>query len=387
MPHTKFSRRSRASSTAGRIEEKETTGYVSASSSEAKAVLVRQRRSSPACVSRDFEEVKAEALKLKTEMPDGSSKIDLVGGTEDEDEMVEQVMYEQYNEMRTVERSCSGRQHAACGVNHSSAEEQDQPHNKSKRRSGSRVSQRRSKSIEEKKEDGEDIERGQGKYLLAKPTEKKKAATPKNKAARPVFKRAKPAVSKDRHVGSGKMTTSKISAGSTATTSKILHAATVSASDGVSTTRLNHASQSKTRPCSAAATCAGRCVAPAIGVKDVVRTGYHVPEPFVIKKSTKPLTSVQPFTLKTAARCDARCDDAKDTENANSNRRLACTDKPLTPKRCVKESAQSSGKGSEKRRMEAYARTANMRNKSVIAARLRAAFPHDIAVVRSSNLT
>jgi hypothetical protein len=323
--------------------------------------------------------------------------------------MVEQVMYEQYNEMRTVrtvERSCSGRQHAACGVNHSSAEEQDQPHNKSKRRSGSRVSQRRSKSIEEKKEDGEDIERGFGKYLLANPTEKKKAATPKNKAARPLFKRAKAAVSKDRHVCSGKMTTSKISAGSTVTTSKILDAATVPASDGVSTTRLNHASRSKSRPFSAAATCAGRCVAPAIGVKDVVRTGYHVPEPFVIKKSTKPLTSVQPFTLKTAARCDARCDDAKDTENANSNSTSACTmrcegvktsrgasskpastDKPLTPKRCVKESAQPSGKGSEKRRMEAYARTANMRNKSVIAARLRAAFPHDIAVVRSSNLT
>ena len=127
-------------------------------------------------MSRDFEEVKAEALKLEKEMPDGSSKIDLVGGTEDE-----AVVYEQYNEMRTVERSCSGRQHAACGVNHSSAEEQDQPHNKSKRRSGSRVSQRRSKSIEEKKEDREDIERGSGRYLLAKPTEKKKAATPKKR--------------------------------------------------------------------------------------------------------------------------------------------------------------------------------------------------------------
>ena len=103
-------------------------------------------------------------------------------------------------------------------------------------------------------------------------------------------------------MGSGKMTTSKISAGSSVTTSKILDAATVSASDGVSTTRLNHASQYKSRPFSAAATCAGRCVAPAIGVKDVVRTGYHVPEPFVIKKK---LIDVSP-AIYPQNRCQVR---------------------------------------------------------------------------------
>ena len=43
------------------------------------------------------------------------------------------------------------------------------------------------------------------------------------------------------------------------------------------------------------------------------RTGYVVPAPFVIKKSIKPLTSIQPFCFETDARAACTSDDTENT--------------------------------------------------------------------------
>ena len=77
--------------------------------------------------------------------------------------------------------------------------------------------------------------------------------------------------------------------------------------------------KSKARPASARPVLAAAKVAvsgpDAIGVKDAKRTGYVMPAPFQIKKSVKPLTSVQGFTLKTASLASK---DARERENSNA---------------------------------------------------------------------
>jgi hypothetical protein len=172
----------------------------------------------------------------------------------------------------------------------------------------------------------------------------------------------------------------------------------------------------------------------AIGVKDVKRTGYMTPAPFQIKKSVKPLTSVQGFTLKTASLASK---DTRERENSNATQGAASCAKPadkavakvpragagsavvgaggsaLTPKRNVKAPAPAVGAlrwhavrflstpftlspcsarlllvpethsyarhascaqenaGCARRLQEAEARTSEKRSKSVLAARLQ----------------
>lgn len=112
--------------------------------------------------------------------------------------------------------------------------------------------------------------------------------------------------------------------------------------------RVNHAVKQKARPLSARpATAAKVCVSgpAAIGVKDTKRTGYVPPAPFQIKKSVKPLTSVQAFSLQTASLASK---DVRERENSNttqgaSSSRLvsqlaakAGAAAAVTPKRSVK---------------------------------------------------
>jgi len=137
----------------------------------------------------------------------------------------------------------------------------------------------------------------------------------------------------------------------------------------------------------------------AIGVKHQARTGYVAPAPFVPKKSIKPLTSVRAFAFKTDTRATAA--SSKD-ENTNLVQSAAAqeavahvadvahnTARPtsahpgnVTPKRNVKDAVGSASKGSAKRLCDAKARTSTKRSTSVMAARLQAAFPHDVAAAR-----